>query len=223
MIELENVNKIYRGQGKEVRALDDVTLSMEQGEFVVIRGPSGSGKSTLLLTIGGLVRPTRGRVVVDGKDFYAMSGSERAAFRAERVGFVFQMFHLVPYLNVLENVLVPSVAGCVSRSPGEAKGLLRRLQMSDRLRHRPAQLSTGERQRVAVARALLNRPSLILADEPTGNLDPDNAAQVLSYLAEFHKEGGTVLLVTHEKSADDYAQRVVLVDAGRVRPFQENH
>lgn len=217
MIELQNVSKIYAGQDGQVRALDDVSLSVEQGEFVVIRGPSGSGKSTLLLTIGGLVRPTRGNVVVAGKDLYAMSGRERANFRAENVGFVFQMFHLLPYLDVLENVLVPAIPGARRSAREEAVDILQRLQMSERLHHRPAQLSTGERQRVAIARALLNRPSLVLADEPTGNLDPDNATEVLGYLAEFHKAGGTVLLVTHEKSAEDHAERIMLLEKGRVR------
>jgi ABC-type lipoprotein export system ATPase subunit len=222
MIELRNVSKIYAGQDGEVRALDDVNLSVEQGEFVVIRGPSGSGKSTLLLTVGGLVRPTRGNVLLEGKDLYAMSGGERARFRAEKIGFVFQMFHLLPYLNVLENVLVPTIPGARISARTEAADILNRLQLPHRLHHRPAELSTGERQRVAVARALLNRPRVILADEPTGNLDPDNAAEVLGYLAEFHRNGGTVLLVTHERSADEWADRIVLLDRGGIRPHHEN-
>jgi len=214
MIELESVSKVYRGQDGEVRALHNVKLSVDRGEFVVVRGPSGSGKSTLLLTIGGLVRPTHGKVFVDRKNLYAMSGGDLAKFRAEKVGFVFQMFHLLPYLNVLQNVLVPTLPGVRQTGRGRARELLEKLQMSDRLHHRPSQLSTGERQRVAIARALLNQPSLILADEPTGNLDPDNTAHVLGYLSDFHKEGGTVVLVTHEKSAEEFAQRVVLLDAG---------
>jgi len=216
MIKLQNVGKTYAGQDGEVHALDDVTLSVERGEFAASRGQSGSGKSTLLLTIGGLVRPTRGRVSVDGRDMYAMSSRERASFRAEKIGFVFQMFHLLPYLDVLENVLVPTIPGTSTSGRREAMELLQRLNMSDRVHHRPAQLSTGERQRVAIARALLSRPELILADEPTGNLDPDNAAQVLGYLADFHNGGGTVVLVTHEKSAHDYAERIVLLQRGRV-------
>ena len=215
MIELTGVSKIYRMASGEVRALDRMDLSIARGEFVAARGPSGSGKSTLLLTIGGMIRPTEGRVLVDGQDVYMMSSRQRARLRADRIGFVFQMFHLVPYLNVLENVLVPSLAG-TRTSRQEATELLDRLQLSDRLDHQPAQLSTGERQRVALARALLNRPEIILADEPTGNLDPDNAGQVMSYLAQFHHQGGTVLVVTHDPLANQYARRTIIIERGQV-------
>jgi putative ABC transport system ATP-binding protein len=221
MIKLEDVSKVYRSRNGDVRALDRVNLGVERGEFVVIRGPSGSGKSTLLLTIGGLIRPTRGKVLLDGKDLYGMGSGMLAGFRAKKVGFVFQMFHLLPYLNVIENVLVPTTPGAKSGMQGRARELLEELQMSGRLHHRPSQLSTGERQRVAIARALLNKPSVILADEPTGNLDPDNAAHALGYLAEFHKEGGTVVLVTHEKSAEDFAEKTFVLDAGRLSVSRE--
>jgi len=214
LVQLENVSKIYLDKRGEVRALDGVTFSVERGEFVVAQGPSGSGKSTLLLTVGGMVHPTKGQVVVDGKDLYAMNGSDRAKFRAENVGFVFQMFHLVPYLTVIENVLLPSGGETAART--EAEGLLERLSMSSRLRHKPAELSAGERQRTAIARALLNRPKMLLADEPTGNLDPENSAAVMGYLSEFHRDGGTVIVVSHESAAADYAQRVVQLRDGRV-------
>ena len=214
MVQLKNVSKIYLDQAGEVRALDDVSLSVEKGEFVVAQGASGSGKSTLLLTVGGMVHPSKGQVVVDGKDVYAMSGRDRAKFRAENVGFVFQMFHLVPYLTVIENVLLPSGGGTGARA--EAEGLLERLGMSSRVRHKPAELSAGERQRAAIARALLNRPKMLLADEPTGNLDPENSAAVMGYLSEFHRDGGTVIVVSHESVAADFAQRVVQLKDGRV-------
>jgi putative ABC transport system ATP-binding protein len=216
MIRLENVSKTYQGKRGEVRALESVTLGVERGEFVVVRGASGSGKSTLLLTIGGLIRPTRGEVRVNGKELYGLSQGERARFRAETIGFVFQMFHLLPYLNVLDNVLVPAMTGMGQDKQDRARKLLETLHMSERADHKPSQLSTGERQRVAFARALLNEPELILADEPTGNLDPDNAARVLEYLSNFHREGGTILLVTHEERAQEYAQRVVFLDEGRL-------
>jgi len=191
MIHLDDVSKVYpRAQG-EVRALDSIALDVAAGDFVAIKGPSGSGKSTLLLTIGGMVRPTSGRVVVADTDLCALSGRARARFRAEHIGFVFQMFHLVPYLTVLENVL-------------------------PRTEHKPAELSTGERQRVAMARALLNQPRLILADEPTGNLDPDNAAEVMAYFDEFHQGGGTVLMVTHEQVAEGHAHRTILIRDGKL-------
>lgn len=215
MIELAQVSKVYRTASGEVRALDRANLSIERGEFMTARGPSGSGKSTLLLTIGGMIRPTAGRVLLEGQDVYTMSSRQRARLRADRIGFVFQMFHLVPYLSSLENVLVPTLARPGMGRP-EAIELLTRLQLADRLHHRPAELSIGERQRVALARALLNSPDILLADEPTGNLDPENARQVMSYLAEFHREGGTVLVVTHDPLADQYAQRTVLMDHGKV-------
>ena len=216
MNRLENVSKIYRKQNDDIRALDDIEISVKEGEFLCVRGPSGCGKSTLLLTMGGMVRPTEGKVLVDGTDVYAISGHERAVFRARNIGFVFQMFHLIPYLSVVENVLVPALA--VRRKPDrkEAEGLLERFNMTGRLRHRPAELSTGERQRVAMARALLNKPKLILADEPTGNLDPNNAGEVMDYLAEFHSNGGTVVVVTHEEFAEKHAQRVVHLRDGKI-------
>jgi putative ABC transport system ATP-binding protein len=215
MIELQNVSKVYQGANGEVRALDDVSLSVEKGEFTSVRGPSGCGKSTLLLTVGGMVRPSEGRVLLDGEDIYALSPSRRARIRAEKIGFVFQMFHLVPYLSALENVLVPTLAGAAA-GRDEALESLERLQLSHRLHHRPAELSTGERQRCALARALLARPGIILADEPTGNLDPENAAQVMEYLGGFHRDGGTLLLVSHDPIAEQYAQRTLRFEQGRM-------
>ena len=217
MIRLEDVTKVYAGPRAEVHALDGVRLHVERGEFVAIKGPSGSGKSTLLLTVGGMVRPTDGQVVVADTDLYALTPSARARFRAETVGFVFQMFHLVPYLSVLENVLVPAVARpWADDARARAAELIARFGIADRADHKPAELSTGERQRVAMARALLNRPALLLADEPTGNLDPDSAADVMTYLTEFHRDGGTVVFVTHEVPTEQYAQRTVYMRSGRI-------
>ncbi|MFP4056671.1 MAG: ABC transporter ATP-binding protein [Candidatus Brocadiia bacterium] len=217
IVELENVTKVYPRPAEEVRALDDVSLSIEEGEFVAVKGPSGSGKSTLLLTAGAMVAPTSGRVVLAGTDVYGLSPGARAAFRASNIGFVFQLFHLVPYLTVLENVLLPGLTG-VAPGDGRARAgeLLERFGLGHRTDHRPAELSIGERQRVAMARALLNRPRLILADEPTGNLDPQNAADVMGYLEAFHREGATVLVVSHEATAQRYAQRTLLIRQGRL-------
>ena len=216
LIQLDDVSKVYRTRSGEVRALSQVSLGVERGEFVVVRGPSGSGKSTLLLTIGGMARPTGGSVLVAGSDVYALPGRKRAELRARDVGFVFQMFHLVPYLSVLENVVLPT--GPAPNAPGVAAAakLLARFGMSDRVMHKPWELSVGERQRVAVARALVNDPRLVLADEPTGNLDPENAAEILRHLAEYHSEGGTVLVVTHGDWADSYAHRTLLLRGGRI-------
>ncbi len=217
MIVLDEVSKVYQGADGEVRALDGVGLSVADGEFVAVRGPSGSGKSTLLLVMGGMVRPTSGTVTIDDRRLYSLSPAERARLRAERIGFVFQLFHLVPYLSAVDNVLVPVLAG-MRRDRDEAASVLRRLEMGERLHHRPRELSTGECQRVALARALIKRPDIILADEPTGNLDPENAAAVMGYLADFHRDGGTVLVVSHDALAERYADRTVHLDRGRIVP-----
>lgn len=214
MIELAHVTKTYRGQQTPVTALDDVSLSMGEAEFVAVRGPSGCGKSTLLSLIAGLDTPTAGRVIVDGVDLTRASSAARAAFRAERVGFVFQLFHLLPYLSVLDNVLAGAARGASARP--RAVELLERFQLGHRLRHRPAELSIGERQRTAMARALINEPRLILADEPTGNLDPENAATVLEGLHQFQAAGGTVLMVTHDDAASSSARRTIHLRAGRL-------
>ena len=216
MVYLENISKIYRTRHGEVKALDEVNFQVKKGEFVLVRGPSGSGKTTLLLTIGGMLRPTEGQVIVDGSEIYVMSEGERARFRAENIGFVFQMFHLVPYLNVIENVLLSAGAMSNQVMQAEARELLKRLGLSERERHKPSELSAGEKQRTAVARALLNHPKIILTDEPTGNLDPDNAAEVIEYLAEFQRNGGTVIVVTHGKVADQYADRIIHLREGRI-------
>jgi putative ABC transport system ATP-binding protein len=216
MIDLEEVTKLYPTAQGDVRALDDVSLRVDSGEFVAVRGPSGCGKSTLLTLIGGLAVPTTGKIAVAGDLISEMSASGRAAFRATNVGFVFQMFHLLPYLDVFHNVLVASRDGSRATVRDYAAELLDRFGLGDRLRHRPGQLSAGERQRVAMARALLNQPKLLLADEPTGNLDPENACTVLDLLAAQVDEGLTILLVTHEEHAAKYAQRTILLREGRV-------
>ena len=180
-----------------VSALDGVDLKVRKGEFVVVRGPSGSGKTTLLLTLGGMLRPSEGSVRLEGDDLYGMSAGARRAFRGQRVGFVFQTMHLVPYLDCEANVALalPGVRGGVAREA--ARERLERLGLGDRVHHRPPQLSTGERQRVALARALVHGPEILLADEPTGNLDPGSAELVAGELSKFHAGGGTIVLVTH--------------------------
>jgi ABC-type lipoprotein export system ATPase subunit len=216
MIRLEDVSKVYNTSHGEVRALDNLTFEVQGGEFVAVRGPSGCGKSTLLTLIGGLALPTSGTVTVAGDTLSEMSASSRATFRANNIGFVFQLFHLLPYLNVLDNVLVATSDGPGAAPIDYARELLDRFGLGDRISHRPGQLSAGERQRVAMARALLNRPSLLLADEPTGNLDPENAAKLLDLLADLVQDGLTILLVTHEEHAAKYAQRTILLRSGRL-------
>ena len=222
MVRLEGVSKRYPTRHGEVKALDDVSLQVDAGEFAVVRGPSGSGKTTLLLTVGGMLRPTGGRVIAAGNDVFAMGVRERATFRAENIGFVFQMYYLVPYLNVFENVLLPAGAGKNRAGRQEAGELLKRLHLSDREDHRPAELSAGERQRTAIARALFNRPKIVLADEPTGNLDRGNAEEVNRYLAAFCREGGTVIMATHGSLADEHADRIIDLREGRVEESPES-
>lgn len=216
MIRLDGVSKVYRASHGEVRAVDDLSLTIEGGEFIALKGHSGSGKSTLLSLIGGLALPSSGEIEVIGQPLGSLSSSERAQFREANVGFVFQMFHLLPYLNVLDNVLLAANNGSRDEVSSRAKELLDNFGMNERITHRPAQLSAGERQRVAMARALLNRPKLLLADEPTGNLDEDNAGALLDLLTGFHNDGGTIVLATHDAAAAQRAQRVVQLKTGKI-------
>ena len=216
MIRCDEVTKIFCKNGSEVTSLDRFTAKVAEGEFVAVRGASGSGKTTLLLTLGGMQRPSDGSVQLAGRDLYALSPAERARLRSSEIGFVFQMFHLVPYLDLLGNVLLACPGKPSAEVRQRASGLMDELGLADRASHRPGELSAGERQRLAVARALLNRPKLILADEPTGNLDPENAAEVIRHLAEFHRGGGTVVLVTHGSAADAHADRTLRLEQGRL-------
>ena len=209
MLDLQDLTKTYAGPHGAVPALLRFSLTVQPGEFVSVQGPSGCGKTSLLLAAGGLLQPDSGRVVVDGVELYALSAAARARVRATKIGFVFQQFHLIPYLSVLDNVLCPSLAADLPDAPAQARGLLDRFGLSHRLHHVPAQLSTGERQRTALARALLHSPRLLLADEPTGNLDSDNGAAVLAHLASYAQNGGAVLLVTHDPRVAEYASRTV--------------
>ena len=218
MIQLSNVSKHFQRSDQTVRALDNLTLSIDQGDFVAIRGASGCGKSTLLSLIGGLALPTSGTVSVLEQEISGMNSANRANFRAAHVGFVFQMFHLLPYLSVMENVLVAARPTHQEEDQQKATELLEQFSLQDRLWHRPAQLSAGERQRVAMARALLPQPGLLLADEPTGNLDPDNSITVLELMQRFHEQGGTILLVTHDEQAAGFAARSIVLEAGQLVP-----
>ena len=222
MIELDRVSKVYPTRRGEVRALRDLSLRVEQGEYVAVCGPSGCGKSTLLALVGGLAVATSGRVAVGSKDLSTLSSSERAQFRATQIGFVFQVFHLLPFLNVLDNVLLAAQRPADSETKSRAETLITQFGLAQRTHHRPGQLSVGERQRVAMARALLNQPRILLADEPTGNLDPDNTAMVLDQVDLFHRQGGTVMLVTHEPPAAARAQRVIALRDGQLGSPQQN-
>jgi putative ABC transport system ATP-binding protein len=221
ILRIDSITKTYPANGAPVEALRGVSLELAGGQFAALRGTSGCGKSTLLLTAGGLLRPDRGHVVVGDQDLYAMPSNDRAAFRARHIGFVFQQFHLVPYLTVLDNVLTATL-GLDGQTRNAARKraleLVEQFGLTPRIRHRPAQLSTGERQRTALARALLNRPTLVLADEPTGNLDQDNARIVLNHLRDYALEGAAVLLVTHDPSAAHQAQLRLKMTDGQIEP-----
>ena len=216
VLRLTGVAKTYRRGDEQVHALVDFDFTLDAGEFVVVTGPSGAGKSTLLHIAGGLDAPDAGTVTVAGRDVWAMSVGARAAFRRRNVGFVFQFFNLVPMLTAVQNVSLPLVLDGMSARKADARAeeLLGRVGLGDRARHRPAELSGGQMQRVAVARALVARPSIVLADEPTGNLDSHSSTEVLGLLRSLSDEdGAAVVVVTHDEAAKGYGSREIhLVD-----------
>src|ERR1700690_72564 len=210
---MEGLRKEFGG----VRALDGVSLRIEEGEWIAIMGPSGSGKTTLINILGGLDSPTAGHAVVDGTDVARLAEAGLTRVRAAKMGFVFQQFHLVPYLSALETVMLAEYFHSTTDEK-EAREMLARVGLADRVTHLPAQLSGGEQQRVAVARALINHPKLILADEPTGNLDEVNEKIVLDLLRELHTEGRTILMVTHAPSIGSLADRRIDFSHGHLVP-----
>ena len=216
MLRMEAVSKSYNHRAKAVSALEGATLDIPAGDFVSVVGPSGSGKSTLLLILGGMLSPSAGRVFLDDQSVYDLTPDRRAAVRREKIGFVFQTFNLVPYLTAMENVQIPLfLAGASKHEQRErAAALLARLGLSDRLDHKPSELSVGQQQRVALARVLANDPVVILADEPTGNLDPETGRQIITFLDEINKEGRTVVMVTHDPGAARRARRTLKLAAG---------
>jgi ABC-type lipoprotein export system ATPase subunit len=208
MLQLEGVVKTYSKGDRRVAALASFDLTVRAREFVAVQGPSGSGKTTCLLIAGGLLHPDSGKVGIDGQDLYAMTRNQLAAFRAQNIGFVFQQYHLIPYLTVLENILAPEAARRAAGNHARGRELACEFGLEHRLDHTPAELSSGEKQRTALARALLFRPKVLLADEITGNLDHANAQIVMGYLREYVKTGGAVLLVTHDREIAGQADRV---------------
>jgi putative ABC transport system ATP-binding protein len=220
MLALQSVSKTYTHRGHTVRALDNATLEVQNGDFIAVVGPSGSGKSTLLLTLGGMLSPASGRVLVDGQSLYDMGTEKRAELRRKKIGFVFQTFNLVPYLTALENVQVPLLLAGVNGhiQQERASALLTRLGLADRLDHKPSELSVGQQQRVALARMLANDPAVVLADEPTGNLDPDTSGQIIGFLEEVNREGKTVVMVTHDMRAAQRAKRILKLVDGAIVP-----
>ncbi|MFZ6744330.1 ABC transporter ATP-binding protein [Undibacterium sp. JH2W] len=223
MIKLSQIRKTYKQGGNEIRALDGIDLHIASGEFVAIMGPSGSGKSTLLNVLGALDRPDHGSYLLNQEEVSGMSDDAASDVRNRHIGFVFQSFHLLPRLTVLENVLLPQR---YSKSPDtqaetRARHLLDRIGLAKRINHKPGELSGGQLQRAAIARALLNQPALLLADEPTGNLDSKSATDVLGLLSELHAGGQTVVLVTHDPAVAARAQRTIHLADGKVANIVE--
>ena len=220
MIVAESLEQTYLSGGRPLTVLRDINLAIAPREFVAITGPSGSGKTTLLGLLAGLDRPTKGVVRLDGEELGPLSEDARARLRAEKVGFVFQAFQLLPTLTALENVLVPlELAGNGVRKEERANELLTRVGLGDRTHHYPAQLSGGEQQRVAIARAFANRPKILFADEPTGSLDAETGRTVIDLLVELNRHAGTTLvLVTHDPALATLANRVIRLAAGTIVP-----
>ncbi len=218
MLQMRNITRSYEGSNRSVLALDEVTAEVNGGDFVSVIGPSGSGKTTLLLTIGGLARPSSGEVLVNGSSVYSLSSEERALLRLRMIGFVFQTFNLLPYLSALENVCVPLALGGKTRREQKCRAtdLLVRMGLESRLMHLPGELSVGECQRVALARALANQPSILLADEPTGNLDPECTDEIIRYFEDLHRDGMTIIMVTHDHDAARRASRQLCLREGRL-------
>ena len=218
MLRVEGAKKHYKHRGKVIAALDDMHLEIASRDFVAIVGQSGSGKSTLLLALGGMLSLTEGKIFLDGESLYDLTPDKRAGIRGEKIGFVFQTFNLIPYLTALENVQVPLMLKKIGEDEQKKKAstLLERVGLSDRMDHKPAELSVGQQQRVALARVLANDPKLILADEPTGNLDPATREQIMKFLVELNEEGRTVVMVTHDPEVAGRAKRMLRLNEGRI-------
>jgi putative ABC transport system ATP-binding protein len=218
MLELRNVTKDFTNNKKEeVAALRDINLKVDEGDFLAIVGPSGSGKSTLLFIIGALMNPTEGEVLLRDKDIYDTTTAYRAKLRLQEIGFVFQTFNLIPYLSALDNVAMPAMLTLKSHNNAveRATGLLERFGLAARLDHKFSELSVGERQRVALCRSVINDPGLILADEPTGNLDPAMTHEVMALFQELNSSGHTIIVVTHEEDVAAYARKVMHLKDGK--------
>ena len=217
MLTVKNIHKTYKRGTQEVTAIDDISIEIPSGDFISIVGQSGSGKSSLLLVLGGMLSPSSGSVWIDKDSLYDLSPMERAALRKKKVGFVFQTFNLIPYLTAMQNVQVPLLLNGVDEKlqNDRAIELLERVGLTDRLEHKPSELSVGQQQRVALARMLANNPEVILADEPTGNLDIETSGQIINFLKELNQEGKTIILVTHDIHVAGQAKRTLCISKGK--------
>ena len=217
ILRVENLTKVYGKGENEVRALDGVSFSVKKGEFVAVIGPSGSGKSTLLHILGGVDRPTGGRVLMDGKDVYVQNEEQLAIFRRRQVGLIYQFYNLIPVLNVTENITLPVLMDGQRVNRDRLKELITTLGLTGRENHLPNQLSGGQQQRVSIGRALMNAPAVVLADEPTGNLDSKNSREIVDLLKiSNEKYGQTLIVITHDESIALQADRIISIDDGKI-------
>ena len=217
ILKVENLTKVYGKGENEVRALNGVSFSVEKGDFVAIIGPSGSGKSTLLHTLGGVDRPTGGKVLVNGQDVYSQSDEQIAVFRRREVGLIYQFYNLIPVLNVEENMSLPVLLDGRNVNRDRLRELIRELDLVGREKHLPNQLSCGQQQRVSIGRALMNSPSIVLADEPTGNLDSKNSHEIVELLKRMNREyNQTLIMITHDESIALQARRIIAIEDGKI-------
>ena len=217
ILKVENLTKVYGKGENEVRALNGVSFSVEKGDFVAIIGPSGSGKSTLLHTLGGVDRPTGGKVLVNGQDVYSRSDEQIAVFRRREVGLIYQFYNLIPVLNVEENMSLPVLLDGRNVNRDRLRELIRELYLVGREKHLPNQLSGGQQQRVSIGRALMNSPSIVLADEPTGNLDSKNSHEIVELLKRMNREyNQTLIMITHDESIALQARRIIAIEDGKI-------
>lgn len=217
ILKVENLTKVYGKGENEVRALNGVSFSVEKGDFVAIIGPSGSGKSTLLHTLGGVDRPTEGKVLVNGQDVYSRSDEQIAVFRRREVGLIYQFYNLIPVLNVEENMSLPVLLDGRNVNRDRLRELIRELDLVGREKHLPNQLSGGQQQRVSIGRALMNSPSIVLADEPTGNLDSKNSHEIVELLKRMNREyDQTLIMITHDESIALQARRIIAIEDGKI-------
>ena len=217
ILKVENLTKVYGKGENEVRALNGVSFSVEKGDFVAIIGPAGSGKSTLLHTLGGVDRPTGGKVLVNGQDVYSRSDEQIAVFRRREVGLIYQFYNLIPVLNVEENMSLPVLLDGRNVNRDRLRELIRELDLVGREKHLPNQLSGGQQQRVSIGRALMNSPSIVLADEPTGNLDSKNSHEIVELLKRMNREyNQTLIMITHDESIALQARRIIAIEDGKI-------
>ncbi len=219
LIQLRNINRIFHQGDLEIQVLRDISLEIQEGDFVAIMGASGSGKSTLMYIIGCLDSPSSGTYLLKGMNVSEMDDDRLSLIRNESLGFIFQSFYLIPYLNVMENVLIPSLYSSKNiEFKKRAKALLEEVDMSERMKFLPSELSGGQKQRVAIVRSLINDPEIVLADEPTGQLDSKSSRQVMEILSRLNSRGKTIILVTHDPETARYAERTIFIKDGRITP-----